>query len=106
MSNFKIGEKVVAKDLSSSAYGYPFGIEKGEIYEVESVYNCSCGSEMIRLLNINSGSLKYCGNCNKYGHNTNSFHSWRFRKLDTQFAEDLCKELIQQVKKESLILSN
>jgi len=102
MSNFKVGEKVVAKDLSSQRLGTPFGIVLGEIYEIEGMYNCNCGI-MLLIKNVDSGSLKSCGCRN--GNPTNSFHSWRFRKLDHAHTERICAEIIESLKVEEVQLN-
>jgi len=94
MGNFKIGEKVVAKDLSNSC-GIPYGITKGEIYEIDGFINCNCG-ELVLLKGVDSGSRKYC-NCGKL-HPTNTFYAWRFRKLDYAHTEKICAEIIESLK--------
>jgi hypothetical protein len=105
MSNFKVGEKVVAKDTSTINGCFPFGIKAKEIYEIEEVSNCKkCGIELLALKNVDSGSPKRC-ECGIFGR-SNDFYSWRFRKLDHQFSEDVIAEIIKQVKEESLTLSN
>jgi len=100
MSNFKVGENVVAKDLSMIGSFYPFGIKSGEIYKINTISKCKCGRELIYLNNVGSGSLKNCGECGTIGLPTNAFYSWRFRKLDYDFAENLLAEIKEQVQSE------
>lgn len=100
MSTFRVGQKVVAVDLRCSD-GYPFGIKKGQIYEVAG-FSENCCTEHILLKGINSGSRKLC-DCNK-SHPTNTFKASRFRPIiDESFGERICAEITEQVKQEQLI---
>ena len=91
---FKIGQKVICKDLRCW-WGFPFGIEKGGIYEVENVIKCKCGETHLLLYGIDTGGLKVCS-CNNDNLPTNSFLAWRFEpiKYDLISNKDVIKEMI------------
>jgi hypothetical protein len=93
---FKIGQKVVCKTVECF-WGIPFGIVKGQIYEIENIIKCpGCGSEML-LLNTHSFSNKSC-KCGYSKLPDNSFHSWRFEplKYDLLDNKDIISELIEE----------
>lgn len=79
MSTFKVGERVVCVDDSNQLYG---GLVKGEIYEVTNIHK-----------DFDSIYIKGFS----YSH-----WNYRFRKLDTQFAEDVIANLIEQYKTETI----
>ena len=101
MSNFKTGEKVVClHGFKTTTYKIKYNLKypiKGEIYTIREIDE----DGYLRFEELINPKLNYSN-----GFSEAVFNPLKFRKLDTQFAEDLCKELIQQVKKESLILSN
>ena len=88
MSNFKIGEKVVCVEQGETMDG-KYSVLLNEIYEVSVPNHQTLGFDTIC---IKGQPVSWC--------------SERFRKLDTQFTEDVCAELIRQVKEEELILTN
>lgn len=101
MSNFKVGEKVVCIDntpkqiqLKELGFIYP---KNNEIYTVRGFTPSGTGIFLEEIINLpmrtHSGMAEI------------GFEMRRFRKLDHQFAEDLCKELAKQVKEEQLILN-
>ena len=103
MSNFKIGEKVVSlktfeREEIEIKKGCKFPI-KGQIYTIREITNNDC----LRFEELINPPLPYDSGCD-FGEA--EFTPNNFRKLDTQFAEDVISEIIEQVKKESLILSN
>lgn len=91
MSNFKVGEKVVCVDPIKK-------LIKDEIYTISEIkdkhYSGEIGIlvEEIEVENNDFGGVNY-------------YNIKRFRKLDHQFAEDICAELVKQVKEEQLILN-
>ena len=90
MSNFKVGEKVVCINPVHN-------LIKNEIYTVSCIFEKfgEYGILVSELQPIATGILN-----GLYYYSIN-----RFRKLDHQFAEDLCKELAEQAKEEQLILN-
>jgi len=91
MSNFKINEKVVCVKPK-------YELKPNEIYTVESIITCSCGLVTITVFELPILSSKYVGTkcyCGQVSKN-NNWDASRFRKLDTQFGEDVITELNQQ----------
>lgn len=74
MSNFKIGEKVVCVEPTEE-------LVKGEIYTISFVGQAG-NVKVFEATPI--GYYLY-------------FWEWRFRKLDHQFSEDLCAQLIKEM---------
>lgn len=74
---FKIGQKIVAKDLSSTI-GSTEGIKKGQIYEIESIGSCSAG-QILGLVGVDSGKPHHCL-CGGQ-HASNVYMAWRFEPL-------------------------
>lgn len=101
MSNFKIGEKVVCVNPKNNMY------KKNLEYIITNIRQCICGAVDINVNDLTES--QYVCRCSKCNHYTLTPLSWnnssRFRKLDHQFAEDICAELVKQVKEEQLILS-
>ena len=93
MSNFRIGEKVICVDDRIGFTSKSKTLIKGEFYTISGFEGSDVYVEEVPYVIFNGKKLvPYYG-------------AYRFRKLDHQFAEDLCKELSQQVKEEQLILS-
>lgn len=80
MSNFKIGEKVVCIDATGD-------LTKNEIYTIIGFNNYDNG-----LILQEIKSPKYLG----------AFKSFRFRKIDYEFAENLLKEISESVNQKHL----
>lgn len=97
MSNFRINEKVVA--LTS---GKIIPCKKGEIYEITDIKTCSCGNQMINILNWPSSKPQTQCKCGKIHANYGVKYvgSWFFRKLDTNFANEVIKNIIKKENKE------
>jgi len=99
MSNFKIGEKVVCINPKTSVY------KKYNEYIITNIRACACG-----IIELNVNNLTESPNtceCSSCGHITITPLDWnnsnRFRKLDHQFAEDICAQLIADAKKETIL---
>lgn len=104
MSNFKIGEKVVFVDDSN--IDYTRGMRKAKVVlpkigEIYTVRGYALGGNSIYLEEIKNPIMNTF-----YGFLEQAFKTSRFRKLDHQFGEDVCAEIIKQVKEEELILTN
>jgi hypothetical protein len=86
MSNFKIGEKVCIVGCKNSKMIYPKN--KNEIVTIKSFSNIHSDSYYIKeyLYDFN-GEIQ-------------SFHSNHLRKLDHQFADKICAEIIESLKVE------
>jgi len=80
MSNFKIGEKVVCvKPIDELIMGEYYTISYiGEFGNIKVLESSPCGDYIY-------------------------FWDWRFRKLDHQFAEDVCAELIKEFNQEKVL---
>ena len=91
MSNFKIGEKVCIIGCNNIGMIVPI---KNEIVTIKSMCTKHEDSYFIE-------EYQYAKNGN-----TQSFHSDHIRKLDHQFGEDVCAEILKKVKEESLISVN
>jgi len=81
MSNFKVGEKVVCVMPIDD-------LVLNDIYTISGLVKGSNGNG-VRLLEVYTDWL---------GFNVN-----RFRKLDTQFAEDICAKIIEEFKQETIL---
>lgn len=92
MSNFKIGEKVVCVDETPN--GSSKGLVKNEIYTIQDICIDVCDEVGLILFELKSNHYK------------GSWAAKRFRKLDHQFGEDVCAEILKKVKEESLISVN
>jgi len=90
MSNFKIGEKVVCIDDSSGKTTKTKTLIKGQIYTVSGF-----SQESIFLVEV--PTITHNGKLGKP-----SYGCYRFRKLDHQFSEDLCKQLIEEFQTETI----
>jgi len=97
MSNFKIGEKVVALCSQKDKGAQPR--KKGEIYTITDIYVCVHG---IVNLNVNNqfGEHKAIDcNCGCEISSSKFFtNSKYFRKLDYSFGEKICAEILESVK--------
>jgi len=86
MSNFKVGEKVVCVNDECGWIDSVKFLVKDEIYTV-------CHTQF-----AGNGRFEISVN--------GDFGMWdasRFRKLDTQFAEDICAQLIEEFKQETIL---
>lgn len=104
MSNFKIGEKVVC--INCNDILHPKEIALGcknpipnEIYTIREIIYIE-NRLSFRFEEIINPKIKYID-----GYDECSYLSHNYRKLDHQFADDICAELVKQVKEEQLILS-
>jgi hypothetical protein len=77
---FKIGQKVVCKDLSDTNTHYPHGIEKGKIYTVNTITKCSCGRELLILDEAIPYYGRECNSCFSKVHEL-AFCSFRFEPI-------------------------
>jgi len=94
MSNFKIGEKVVCIDDTNQNNHTLKTIGFVKINEIYTIKGFS--SEGGLLLEELSGGFWFDGE-------EAGFKITRFRKLDYQFAEDVCAELIADAKRETIL---
>ena len=98
MSNFKIGEKVVCINPKNSMY------KKDAEYIITNIRQCVCGAIDLNVNDlIELATICRCSKCNHYTYTPLSWNnSNRFRKLDTQFTEDLCAKLIEEHQTETI----
>ena len=95
MSTFKIGEKVVCIDDSSPRRkDLRLDIKRNEIYTIRKINISKTNGEITFCLDEIIGA--YCS----FWESAIGYYSWRFRKLDYQFAENLLAELTQSAKSE------
>jgi len=92
MSNFKIREKVVFKPIKDINHPWNcISIKEGDIVTIHSFCLIHIGSVNIsECLEMSNGQP-----C--------SFDTRHFRKLDHQFAENVCAQLIADAKKETIL---
>lgn len=88
---FKIGEKVVCINASSRTGLRVDGLVKNEIYTIQSIIPCSCGTVALGLSELSLPAIQVC-DCGKQC-DVRSYHISRFRKLDYDFAENLLAEI-------------
>ena len=76
---FKVGQKVVCKDTDNYRFGTPRGIERGCVYTIKRILNCSgCGCEMLEFEETTERT-KWCGFCDTKINNA-AYHNIRFKK--------------------------
>lgn len=105
---FKIGDKVVCKNIENQPKfnSTPTGLIKGKFYTVISINSCkSCGSETLGLKEVKL-ITKHCAKCDNYLGSNNQYHSYRFEKLQDNFAENVIKYIIKKVKEDELVCDN
>lgn len=84
--NFNIGEKVVFIDKN---YLKLNNLKLNQVYTVLRTQTCSCGKEMIGLVETNGIYTNYfCGYCKHMYYNISWFASYMFRKLSQKEIHD------------------
>lgn len=96
---FKVGQKVVCKNVDGVHNFVPTGIEKGRIYTIEAISNCACGKEMLTLKEAPKLE-RWCATKDEYIGYCSSFYSYRFEPLIDNWVEELLMRLKTEVKLE------
>jgi len=100
MSNFKIGEKVVSlKSFEYTDFDIEYGVKhpkKGDILTIRDV-EFESGEMCLRFEEIINPVLDYLESKGE-----GLYVSYRFRKLDYEFAENLLKEISESVNQKHL----
>jgi len=102
MSNFKIGEKVVSlKSFDYTDFDIKNGVKhpkKGDILTIRTI-EFDNGEIAFRFEEIINPILGY-----NFGNDWNELHyvSYRFRKIDYEFAENLIKEISESFNQKHL----
>jgi len=86
----KIGDKVICVDDSSQMGDGP-GVVHGEIYTVRG-FRPSTGGVYLEEIELEM-----------QGNEERAFFRWRFRVLETQWAEEVLNEIVQLVEREELV---
>lgn len=95
---FKIGQKVVCKNIEGSRNIAPRGIKLREIYTIANIGTCICGKEILHLKDV-PATAKWCPAKNVYvGYNA-GFYSYRFEPLIGSWVE----KLLEEIKSEFLV---
>lgn len=82
---FKIGQKIVCVKVN------PLGtLKEGEIYTVKEVRSCTGGVKLKEVEATDRNASGY-------------FAEWRFRPIDTSWAEELLNELLEEINEEELV---
>ena len=98
---FKIGDRVICKDISDNAMTTPTGIENGKVYTVVRISKCGgCGRETLHLKEPEP-LAKWCWD-KPVGFDA-SYYSFRFEKVIPQWVDELLENIILQAESEMLV---
>lgn len=94
---FKIGQKVVCKNIDDFKTSAPYGIEKGKVYTITSVCKCVCGKTALELDEAPTME-RWCGYTNEYIGYSASFYAYRFElvKYDLISNKEIIKNIITE----------
>lgn len=97
---FKIGDRVICKDVSDFELTTPTGIEKGKVYTVIGISKCGCGRETLQLKEPKPLD-KWCGD--KFYRYDTTYYSFRFEKVISQWVDELLENIILEAESEMLV---
>jgi hypothetical protein len=92
---FKIGQKVVCKNIQGFVDSHPIGLKIGQIYTVMQIGVCACGQETLAIKEAPK-IRRYCGTTGVMTGVHANFYSYRFEPL----IEDWVEELLEKIKLE------
>ena len=94
---FKVGQKVVCKNVEAINYGLPNGIKKDKTYTIVGIDNCACGRTVLDLAEAPT-MQKYCGHTNIHMGFNAKYYAFRFEplKYDTASNMEVILEILEK----------
>lgn len=99
---FKVGQKVVCKNIKGFATSIPRGIKLGEIYTIMQIGTCACGQEILHLKEAPIME-RWCGTKDVYTGASAGFYSYRFEPLVGSWVEELLERIKTEVESEECV---